>query len=113
MTNTELVAILTAFETTNHVPFTYYSFPEKACPDLPYLVFYYPNSNNFAADNTVYQRIDSLTIELYTENKDFALESALESVLESNELVWDKTEDYIESEHMFMITYEMEIVING
>lgn len=95
------------------IPYTYYSFPEKEAPNLPYITFYYPDSSNMAADNTVYQRIESLTIELYTENKDIELEKRVEDVFERYNIVWDKSEDYINSEHMFMITYETEIYING
>lgn len=112
MTNSEIVSMLTSFETSHGVPFAYYAFPEKNCPDLPYITYYYPNSANFSADNVVYQRIDDLTIELYTETKDFDLEESLEQVLATHELVWEKSEDWIESENMFMISYEMEI-ING
>ena len=113
MKYTEVKAMLDTIKTTYGVPFTYYSFPEKEAPELPYLVFYYPSSSNFAASDGVYQKVEALTIELYTENKDFALEANVESVLESYGIVWDKSEDYIQNEHMFMITYETEIYIDG
>lgn len=113
MKYTDVKTMLDSIKTTYNVPFTYYSFPEKEAPELPYLVFYYPSSRNFPASDGVYARIEELTIELYTENKDFALEANVESVLDSYHIVWDKSEDYIESEHMFMITYETEIYIDG
>ena len=113
MKYTDVVTMLTSINLTYGVPFTYYSFPEGEAPNLPYIVFYYPNSANVAADNSVYQRVDALTIELYTNNKDFTLEGNVESVFNSYNIVWDKSEEYIDTEHMFMITYETEIVING
>jgi hypothetical protein len=74
----------------------------------PYLVYYSESSNNFGADNSVYQRRDSITLELYTKIKDIALEESLEEVLDNNEIYWEKYEDYIDSEKLFQISYELE-----
>ena len=113
MKYTEVKAMLDNIKTTYGVPYAYYSFPEKEAPELPYITFYYPASRNIASDDDVYQLVEELTIELYTENKDFALEKNIESVFKAYGIVWDKSEDYINSEHMFMITYETEIYIDG
>lgn len=94
------------------LPATYYSWPEKKAPALPYLVWYFPGSDNFAADNKVYQRILTLNIELYTENKSFATEDAVEAVLNDFGMVWDKVETFIESERMYQVLYTMEVFIN-
>ena len=91
----------------------YYSFPEKEAPALPYIVYYYPGTQNFPADNKVYQINQTLNIELYTRAKDFYQEQAVEAVLEANGLVWDKTESYIDTEHMYEVLYEMEVLINA
>lgn len=98
------------------LPYAYYQFednPENPPPPLPYICFYYPNDDDFKADNTHYARINELIVELYTENKDFGSEAAVEAVLLSNEMVFGKVENYIDSEKMFQITYTMEVVING
>jgi hypothetical protein len=92
---------------------TYYSWPEKKAPSLPYLVWYLPSSDNFVADDMVYQRIDTLNVELYTKTKDFAQEIAVEAVLDANHLVWNKTEAYLEDEKMYEVLYEMEIIIDA
>lgn len=92
---------------------TYFSWPEKEAPQLPYLLWYFPGSDNFAADDKVYKRIETLNIELYTQNKDFATEQAVEGVLEAHHMVWDRTESYIESEHMYQVLYQMEVIINA
>lgn len=92
---------------------TYYSWPENEAPQLPYLVWYLPNSENFAADDSVYQRIDTLNVELYTETKNFDLEQTVEAVLNRWEMVWEKSESYIESEHMYEVLYTMEVIINA
>lgn len=94
-------------------PYTYHFFPIGEVPAPPYVVFYYPQSNNFDADDQVYQRVESLNIELYTPIKSFRAEKAVEDVLNANNIVWEKSETYIQSEHMYEVLYEMEIVING
>lgn len=95
------------------LPVAYYSFPEKEAPVLPYIVYYYPSTNNFAADDSVYGRINALNIELYTKDKDFELEETVEAVLDGHQMVWNKNESYLDSEHMYEVLYEMEINING
>ena len=92
---------------------TYYSWPEKEAPPLPYLVWYLPSSDNFVADDKVFQRIDALNVELYTKTKDFATEIAVEAVLDANNLVWSKTEAYLDDEKMYEVLYEMEIIIDA
>lgn len=97
-------------------PTAYYQFeanPDNPPPAPPFICFYYPNADDLKADNINYARINALIIELYTDNKDFEAEAAIESVLVSNEIPFDKTETFIESEKMFQITYTMEVVING
>lgn len=92
---------------------TYYSWPEKEAPELPYLVWYLPASANFAADDKVYKRVETLNIELYTKNKDFATEATVEAVLEANNMVWDRVETYLDDEKMYEVLYQMEIMIDG
>lgn len=90
--------------------YAYDHFPENSAPDLPYVVFHYPSSNDFGADNENYVSIDNLAIELYTENKDFTNESNVEAVLSQNGLFFDKTETYLNTEHMYMVLYEIQII---
>ena len=94
------------------LPFTYYSFPIGNVPDLPYIVFYYPRNNDFIADDQNYQKIERLNIELYTQKKDFTTEAQVESVLSANGLVYSRSEEYITSEEMYEVLYEMDILIN-
>lgn len=95
------------------LPLTYYQWPEKDAPQLPYIVWYIPGSDNFDADNSVYQKIVALNVELYTEAKNFDAEATLEAVLDSAGLVWEKTEDYIDSERMYEVLYETSIVVTA
>ena len=94
-----------------NIPYAYYQFPngtEQACP---FICFFFSNSNDLAADNTNYQRIRTLSIELYTDNKDFALEESVESLLNSNGLVYTREETYLDSERMYMVTFTTDIVV--
>ena len=93
------------------LPFAYYSFPEEQAPALPYLVFYYPDYDDLGADNINYQTIANLNIELYTSNKDFATESSVETALANAGLYFQKSETYIESEQMYEVLYQIQLVI--
>ena len=98
------------------LPFSYYMFKgskNDPVPPLPYVIFYYPQSDNFGADNNVYQNITRLNVELYSENKDFDSEKLVEDVLIENDIFFEKYESYIESENMYEVLYESEVIING
>lgn len=95
------------------LPSTYYQWPAKEVPELPYIVFYYPGRNDFQADNTNYVHVTELNIELYCDNKDFEHEAAVEAVLEAHDLVYSKEEMYISDERMYETLYTMEVIING
>lgn len=93
------------------VPFAYYQFPNNSGIAPPFVCFYFDSSNDFAADNTNYQRIRPLSIELYTDNKDFTLEQTVENVLNQNGLVYSREETFLDSERMYMVTFMTEIII--
>ena len=94
------------------IPCAYRSFPEGNSPNPPFICFYYDGADDLKADNTNYVKIRPLTIELYTDNKDFDLEDVVEAALNSSGLVYSKDDEtYIESERMYMVVYETEIII--
>ena len=95
------------------LPYAYYQFPENTSQEPPYVVFFYSDINDLYADETNYQRIATLNIELYTNEKDFDNEAVIENVLATNNLTYYKEENYIDSEHLFQIAYETEVIING
>lgn len=95
------------------VPCVYHHFAENSGQQPPFICYYFPASDDFKADGTNYARINELIVELYTDIKDFALEGLLGDALSENGFVYDKTEEYIDSEKMFMITYTMEVLIDG
>ena len=66
-------------------------------------------SNNFLADCKVYHKVTDVNIEFYSDVKDPTTEAAIEAMLNSNLLVWDKTEYYIEAEDVTQIVYGIQL----
>ena len=109
MTREEIYKML---ESTGY-PVAYLQFPEDAVPPLPFVTYYFPYSDNFGADNSVYQQIEKLNVLLYTKNKDFVAEGTVEAVLGAASHYWDKSETYIFSEHSYQVLYETEVIITN
>ena len=64
--------------------------------------------NNFVADGTVFHKADIVQVELYTKHKDLETEEKVEQAL-SFDFVWSKEEEYIDSEKIYQIIYEIEV----
>lgn len=92
---------------TTGLPIVYRAWPEKKAPPLPFICYLTAYSNNFGADNEVYQKINHIQVELYTKLKDPELEDKVEQALSS--FFWNKTEEYIDSERCYQILYEIEV----
>ena len=108
MTYQEIQSILSEM----NLPYAYDHFAEGESPDPPFLVFLFPRSDNFGADNKVYQKINVLHIELYTDKKSPDIETRVEAVLDAHEIFYDKTEVWIASERLYEVLYEMEVIQN-
>lgn len=106
MTHNEVVAMLEEAG----LPLAYDHFAEGESPDPPFLIFLFPSSDNFSADGRVYQKIDTLHIELYTELKQPQLEASVEAVLDRHEIFYDKTEVWIPEEKLYEVLYSTEII---
>lgn len=108
MTHTEVATMIASIG----LPYAYYEFPDDTEQEPPFVVFYYPQSDDLYADNQNYVGITQLNIELYTDEKDFDLESTVESVLAESGLTYTKMETRIDTERMWQILYQMEVIIN-
>lgn len=97
-------------------PCAYYSFKrddsEKPSQKPPYLVFYYPEDDDLYADNTNYCNIKALTIEFYSDFKDFDKEKKIEKMLKDYGITYDAESVYVSGEHLYEQIYTMEVVIN-
>ena len=91
------------------LPFAYHHFTEGESPAPPFLVYLTPGSHNFSADGMVYYRVDQLDIELYTDRKQPEQEAKLEAVLDEAGLFYNKTEQFIRSEQLYEVLYELEV----
>ncbi|MDE6707381.1 MAG: hypothetical protein K2K06_10830 [Oscillospiraceae bacterium] len=94
-------------------PCVYHHWEDNSAPPLPYVVYLFPGRDDFYADNSNYQEITELDMELYSDAKDFTAEQKFEQVLRDNGITFDKTEAYISSEKMYEVLYETEIVLDG
>ena len=90
------------------IPYAYDHFAEGEGPDPPFICYRCPNSDNFAADGTVYFPIAAIDIELYTDKKDPETEKKLEGLLVKGGIFFDKTETWIESEKLYEVLYSFE-----
>lgn len=91
------------------LPFAYDHFTEGESPDPPFVVYRFPNSDNFVADARVYFKVDALHIELYTDKKSPSLEEDVEELLNKHGLIYLKHEVWIDTEKMYQVLYEMEV----
>lgn len=102
LTSERLKQLLEAYE----VPAVY---SHSASPiEPPYIAWLVPQTNNFDADNTVYQVLESFQIELYSRVNVLQEERKLEKYLTENGILWDKTsETWIDEEKVMMTIYEV------
>lgn len=92
---------------TTGLPVAYDAFPIGAAPALPFICYRETDSDNFAADNGVYLPVTNIDVELYTANKSPTTEALVETALAG--FVWEKSEEYIPDERMFVITYTISL----
>lgn len=84
--------------------------PNNPLPTPPYICYLSVYSSNFKADNKLYKKIDNLQIELYTAKKDVTAEKKLEDLLEQNDIAYETTETWIESEQLLQKIYEVRLI---
>jgi len=94
--------------------YAYDHFEKEEAVDPPFICFLYPGRSDFHADGISYKKITELRIELYTDNKDFDLEEAVETALENADIGYSKLgPTYISSERMYVTTYEMSVMLDS
>ena len=97
-------ALFTLLKTLN-LPVAYHHFTSPPSP--PYVVYLFAYNTNFGADNKVYDAKKNYQVELYSKAKDLASEKLIEDLLDANDIYWEKTETYIESEGLYQVLYEI------
>ena len=113
MTNKELTALMKSIGVKAGTPCVQYDFQTvEDIPNLPYLVWKVTADAPFSADNTIIFTISTITLELYTDRKDYALEGRVEEALDSLDLSYSKTPDDIDELHMHIATYTFQRIID-
>lgn len=80
-------------------------------PDPPFILYLIPNSKSYGPDDSRALIRDSYyRVELYTDIKDIAAESKVESTLDAASIQYDKTETYIQSEKLYQIIYDFNFI---
>ena len=92
------------------LPFAYRAFDSPQAP--PFICYLYTGNTPEPADNKNYVKIETLVIELYTDNKDFSLESQIETILDANEMIYERDEEWLSDERMQLTTYTMDVFID-
>lgn len=77
---------------------------------VPFITFVW-NTDNFAADNKVYQRIVSATVTHYHSEPSNGEE--LKTVFDENDLFWNCESDYDPDERLYTDIYTMEVIEDG
>ena len=93
--------------------YAYHHFAVNTAMSPQFICFYYEQSDDLYADNTNYQRIDSMIVEFYSAYKDIQAELNIEAVFKQNEMTFTKDELFIEDENMYETIYYIEVITNG
>ena len=105
MTLAELrIAFESEFDETGD-PTYWYGKADKGTK-LPYIVANDNGSDNFEADNIVYKGKQGVYLELYTVQKNEALETRIEELLASLEIPWSKSETKDEDQNFVLMIYQ-------
>ena len=79
---------------------------------LPFIAIHSDQPDNFAADNRVYCEKWKFRIDLYSFDKSLALESDIKQLLNDNDIVWTKTEQYLDDQSCWEVEFEFEVLGN-
>ena len=104
----ETLNLLTLFKENTGIDFAYDHFSEGESPDPPFIVYLYPDTDNFGADGSVYLPVNAVRVELYTDKKDPEAESLLEQAFSAAGIFWEKHESWIPEEKLYEVLYEYE-----
>ena len=93
------------------IPFAYSHFAEGESPEPPFMCYLLPRSDNFSADGAVYHKLSVVHFEVYTDKKDRTLENRVEDVLDKNNIFYNKSEVWINSEKLYEVIYTFELEV--
>lgn len=94
---------------TTGFPVAYLAFPADEPAPMPFIVYQEVGSDNFGADNIVWNSAMRIQIDLLTAKKSRTMEETLEAVLTNAGIYWDRESGYDDGEDYFRTTYDIEI----
>lgn len=100
---------LKALLKTLGLPVGYLQWAAGQAPDLPYILYYSDEDNNFFADDVVYSTGYAVTVEVYSQNRDLELEGRVKDLLRENNISYESYGDFLKSENMYLKAYEFDI----
>ena len=86
------------------------STPQNPAPSPPFITYRFVQSSDLMADGQNYAEISNFTVELYTDEKDLVAEGKVQDKLKELGLPYTKTETWIDSEKLFQVIYEIQLV---
>lgn len=90
-------------------PVAYSHFRKEDPPTIPYVVVTMGDTNNFFADDSVFDSVETFEIECCFEKKNPQQEKILTDKLDELGVTWQKTsEEYIYDDGVYSIFYEFE-----
>lgn len=89
-------------------PVAYHHFTTS--PEPPYIVYIRTNDDNISSDYKVHGKFKNYQVELYTVKKDLEAERKIEAILNTIDPKYQTFEEYIESEQMYQVVYQIKII---
>ena len=86
------------------IAYSHFKEPQK----LPFICYLVVEGETITADDTIYEEILNVDIELYSD-KDFEAENKIKNMLKENELPYSYDEIYIKDEEVFKSTFSIQI----
>lgn len=84
--------------------------PQNPAPAPPFITYRFMDNSDLMADNQNYVEIGNFAVELYTDEKDLEAEQKVQDKLKELGLPYTKTETWIDSEKLFQVIYETQLI---
>lgn len=108
MNQVEMISLLNSLE---DLPSFYDHAPVGTA--LPFLAIHCDQPDNFVADNGVFCEKWNFRLDLYTVEKNLALEAEIKKLLNDNGIPWVKSEQYLTDQKCWEVEFDFEVLGNG
>lgn len=91
--------------------YSFYTNDQATIVKAPFLLFDYPDRDDFSADGNNYVKKENLSIEYDSRIRDLDTETLIESKLTEYGFFYEKTAQYIDGENVYETLYTMQFVL--